>query len=210
MRRAELAKPAHVARHDREPGSPGFENNDSKRLVSARQDKDICLGILTEKLWAPRPKRANEHNAVCYTKFDGAALKLGTIVLLSDGAYEPRRHLGMLRQRLDYHHLVFLPVNSGDAKKSCKWVSCEWVSGGIQRVHPHSHTPTLPHSHTFKYRRIYAVWQKHHVRVLRPVAFIFVLAYTDYAVKVLGHTTRPAHHDVDHLSPREPSARRRL
>ena len=118
MRRAELAKPAHVARDDRKPGSPRLENDDSKRLVAARQDKDVCLGILPEKLWASRPKRTYERDAIRYAKFDGAALKLGAIVLLSDGAHEPRRHLGMLCQCLDYHHLVFLAVDAGDAEEA--------------------------------------------------------------------------------------------
>ena len=116
MRGTKLSKPPHVACHDGKPGSPRFKNDDSERLVSARQDENICVGILPEKLWASRPKRTYERDAIRYAKFDGAALKFGAIVLLSDGAHEPRRHLGMLRQRLDYHHLVFLPVNSGDAK----------------------------------------------------------------------------------------------
>ena len=116
MRGTKSAKPAHVARNDRKPRRPSFKNDDSKWLVSARQDKDICLGILVKKLWAPRLQRTYERDAVCYAKLDGAALKLVAIVLLRDGADYPRRHLGMLRQRLDYHHLVFLPVDASDAE----------------------------------------------------------------------------------------------
>ena len=118
MCRAKPSKPANIACNNGKSRRPRLKNDDAERLVAACKGKCVGVGIFGNQLWAPWLQRTDKRNAVRDAKLGGATLKLLVVVRLGHRSDEAKRHVGMPRDGLDKRHLVFLAVDTRNAKES--------------------------------------------------------------------------------------------